>query len=280
MKSTIFKLAILFIATLCFVSCQIQEPQTPPDYTKTGRIMFSFSDRNICFYSNLFDKLLRMNTYIQAADSDKQNVEDSYFESFKIRSKDNKTWYLINSGDTIYTINSDNKPFSSIGSKFSIKRMYCNPITFENTGNNQWNIKTKNINLQDSIIATELNFNCTSDSIPKSFESADFNITGNTKFIVNQYNNQITFSCSITKSFKHLKNSSFCNFNIGACTLTAYNNITLEEGSTQAEFEKLATDMQKIKIIYNNRTQTYTVGYSYNYSYNFDTNYDYYNFRY
>jgi len=280
MKSTIFKLAILFITALCFVSCQIQEPQTPPDYTSTGRIMFNFFDRNICFYSNLFDKLLRMNTYIQAADSDKQNVEDSYFESFKIRSKDNKTWYLINSGDTIYTINSDNKPFSSIGSKFSIKRMYCNPVTFENTGNNQWNLKAGNISLQDSIITTELNFSCSSNSTSKSFESADFEIIGNTKFIVNQYDNRIIFSCSITKSFKHSKNLSFYNFKTGACTLTAYNNSTLEEGSAQTEFENLATDIQKIKIVYNNRTQTYTDGYYYNYSYNFDTNYDYNNFRY
>jgi hypothetical protein len=277
MKSGIIKLAFVLVVLSGLASCQINEPSTAPDYTSTGRVMFEFSDRNISFYSNLFDKLLRMNSYIQAADSDKQSVEDSYFENFKIRTKDNKTWYLINSGDTIYTINSDNKPFSSVGSKFSIKRMYCNPVTFENTGNNQWNLKAMNISLQDSIVATDLNFTCTNSSSPKSFESADFEIAGNTKFVVDQYNTRIIFLCNITKSFKHPKDEYFCVYNNGTCTLTAFDISTLEEGSAQAEFEKLTADTKKLKVVYSGRTNQYTQDYR---IYDFDTDNGYYNFIY
>lgn len=255
-----FKLSVFALLLLIFTACKIDGPDAPADYNQPGKIMFDLSNRNLNFYSNLLDKALKINTYINSPDSLKQQMEDKYLMDFKIRTKNNKDYFLLISGDTIYAINTNNQNLNDPGSCFSINRVHFDTITIANTGKNNWSINESNVGLLYRNFFTSLNFYCADQTMPESFESGNFEITGSFSFVAWRLYPNTLFEFSITEKFIHNANTKFHIFQKGACEISGQNKNSTESETTQANFELLNNQLD-IEIIYKLRTKIYNEGY-------------------
>lgn len=274
MKTAFFKLAILYIV-LALAACGIDEPQEKPDYTLGGKQMFDQAEAHVTLLTNWMDVLLKMNTYIQANEADKIKIEDKYFPNYKIRNSSTNTWSLIQMSDTVCTIYSDGKPFTTAGANWGIEmnnmEMPC-PISCVSA--NKWLINVSNFNISNSVNFDYYNpysnnysiETFTSDSIvfysdnaiPENFSSNNFEVSGKGEFLLENNSQKVKLTYEIDKTLKHVSNSSY-NMCSGKYILLAQDLKSSKNGSGSAEFEIILGNERKIIIEYNGRTQTYPI---------------------
>jgi len=274
MKTAFFKTAIIFIV-LAFVACGIDEPQTKPDYTLGGKQMFDKAETHVKMLTEWMDILLKMNTYIVASDANKVKIEDKYFPNFKIRNSGINTWSLLQMSDTVCTIYTDGKLFTTVGAKWEIQNNNMEiPCPFSCISANKWAMKVSNFNIgrstnYDYYNPYSNNYSIetfTSDSIefycdiatPEDFSSNNFEVSGKGEFLLENNVQKVKLNYMIDKTLKHAANSSY-NMSSGKFNLTAQDLKSTKNGSGSAEFEIILGNERKIVVQYNGRTQTYPI---------------------
>lgn len=275
MKIYFLKLSILYIV-LAFTACGIDEPQTKPDYTLGGKQMFDKAELHVTMLTDWMDVLLKMNTYIESNDADKIKIEDKYFPNYKIRNTAINTWLLIQMNDTVCTIYTDGKAFTTAGANWGIEKKNMEiPCQFSCISANKWAMKVSNFDISKN---TNYNYydyynpysndysleTFTSDSIvfysdnatPEDFSSNNFEVSGEGEFLMENNTQKVKLTYEIDNTLKHDSNASY-NMSSGKYILSAQDMKSSKKGSGSADFEILLGDERKVIIEYNGRTQTY-----------------------
>jgi hypothetical protein len=266
------KKVVLFIwIVIGWSSCGIDEQQPKPDYTKTGKQMFDNTEDHIRMVTDWLDIMLKLNTYIQAADTDKITVEDSFFSEYKIRKSSLNTWSLIHLRDTTYQIIVDGSSFTTSGATWKIKtKNMLTPCVFSCVNSSNWLLNVTDFAIdkltnnefyypystrRTTHITDSLNFNSESTH-PQCYKAYNFKVSGKGEFL--QLNNcqKIQFSYLITQDLKHVTDSYY-NINSGKYSLSAVDLSNFRLATSTAEFETLMGDVRKITIVYEGRTQVY-----------------------
>lgn len=272
-KTKGFKLFIL-VSVFGLTSCGLDEQQIKPDYTLAGMQMFKNTESHLVLTTNWFDILLKMNTYIQAVDSNKLAIEDRYFPKYKIRKTSDHSWSLIQlGGDTVCNFITDANAFTSPGAVWKIKVSgMASPCTFTCVNSTKWALNVINFKINTpyynpdfysynyssattSYLSDSLNFESESSN-PKDFVATNFQVSGKGEYLLSNSEQKVKISFNIEKNLKHLANSVF-NMSSGKYSLSAEDLETAEKGNASAEFETIIGDNKRVTIVYNGRTQTY-----------------------
>ena len=278
MKTNFYKLSILYIV-FAFASCEIEEPQTKPDYTLGGKQMFDRAETHVKMLTDWMDIMLKMNTYILTTDADKQKIEDKYFPNYKIRNAGTNAWSLIQMSDTICTIYTDGKPFTTAGANWGIKKNnMVIPCPISCISANKWATKVTNFALNnnssyyyddfynpysysnnyntETFTTDSIIFNC-EKATPEDFSTNNFEVSGKGEFLLENNTQKVKLTYLIDKKLKHIANSSY-NMSSGKYNLLAQDmKNSKKKAIGSADFEITLGDERTITIEYNGRKQNY-----------------------
>jgi hypothetical protein len=252
-----FSYYILVIVLLFFSACEIDRAELAYGYDHPAKTMFDLSYQNIIFYSNLLDKVLKLNTYINTPDAQKQQVEDKLLPEFKIRTVNKSDYYLLVAGDTAYTINTNNQNINVPQTIFTIKKQkYYDAVTITNIGTNQWHISGSYIKLLGIVYSTNLNFECSDQTPAESFETNNFTITGDCVFSKHMRYPHTDFKYDITDKITHKAKSKFYVFDKGEWNIMGQNENSDVIDTTFSKFTSEGNSLL-VQLLYRSRTTNY-----------------------
>lgn len=252
--------SISLIVFLLFSACEIDTHELPTNYDDPAKTMFDISYQNLALYCNMIDKVLKLNTYINTPEAQKQQIEDKYLFEYKIRTVNNKDYFLLVGGDTAYTIGTNNQNINAPGSSFTIKKQrYYDAVTITNVGTNQWYISGGFIRLLGFVYSTHLNFECTDGTPAESFEGNNFTITGDCTFSKIQYS-YTDFKYDIVDKITHKANSKFYVFDKGEWNIMGQND---NSEVIDTAFSKFTSEGNTLlpELLYRGRTKNYQLHY-------------------
>lgn len=116
-------MSLVVLMMLVCTACETEPAEQRGNVTKRGKLLYDEWDR---FFSShvvddWFDMAFRMNTYYEAADSQKNMIEDSLLVAYKIRQCDS-VWELRINNSVYYRFTFD-KPLSVVGAEWVCERM-------------------------------------------------------------------------------------------------------------------------------------------------------------
>lgn len=100
------KLKIIIVVVVvvlgCYTSCQVSEPFPKQMATYQGQSIYHTWEKAINDCMETYALIgIHLENYIQANDSERVIIEDTYFPYFKIRSSDNKYFWELRHGNTV-----------------------------------------------------------------------------------------------------------------------------------------------------------------------------------
>jgi hypothetical protein len=257
-----FSYSVLVFVFLFFSACEIEREELSTGYDHPAKTMFDLSYQNIVFYSNLMDKVLKLNTYINTPDAQKQQVEDKLLPEFKIRTVNKSDYFLLVAGDTAYTIGTNNQNINVFGSSFTIKKQrYYDSVTISNVGTNQWYISGSYIRLLGIVYSTHLYFECTDQTPAESFETNNFTITGDCTFSKLMLYPRTDFKYDIADKITHKANSKFYVFDKGEWNIMGQNENSDVIDTTFSKFTSEGNTLL-VQLLYRSRTTNYQLQYN------------------
>lgn len=256
-----FSSFVLVFVFLFFSACEIEREELTYGYYHPAKTMFDLSYQNIVFYSNLMDKVLKLNTYINTPDAQKQQIEDKLLPQFKIRTVNKIDYFLLVAGDTAFTINTNNQNLNNADSRFTIKKQkYYDEVTITNVGINQWSISGGYAKLLGLVYSTHLNFECTDQTPAESFETNNFTITGDCTFSKHMQYPLATFKYDIADKITHKANSKFYIFDTGEWNIMGQNDDSDVIDTTFSKFTSEGNTLL-LELLYRNRNSNYQLHY-------------------
>lgn len=254
-------LFVSFILVLGFQSCEIREPESKPDFAKTGKQMFDYSALNVYDMLRYFDKILFLDTYKKTPDSLKYIFVSEYFQQYKIKNSLGNSWDIIRIGnysnDTVYTILTDTISIHSTGAIWKIRESYTdNYAEISCLSDKKWQIKFVGRNTSYWNINTELMLECTDSTNPLMFQSGNFKIIGEGILESEDgFPQHVRVNYQIKDSLSHVQNNWL--FPSGSIDVTAEDLNTNQKESANGRYFIDSKNENKIEITYHGRTQLY-----------------------
>lgn len=254
-------LFVSYILLFGFQSCEIREPETKPDFAKTGKQMFDHSALNIYDMLRDFDEILFLDTYKKTPDSLKYIFVSEYLQQYEIENSLGNQWNIIRIGnysnDTIYTIITDSISIHSTGAIWKIREYNAdNYVVISCLSDRKWRIKFIGTNTFYWNIDTELILECADSSNPLMFQTGNFKITGDGILeSKDEFPQQVRVNYQIKDSLSHVANDWL--FPSGSIDVTAEDLNTNKKESANGRYFIDSENENKIEITYQGRTQLY-----------------------
>ncbi len=251
---------IYFIVSLVLVltSCEIRGPEEKPDFAIPGKQMFGYTEDNLNRMCELFDITLKLNTYIEAPDSLKPDVNQKYLANFTVKSSsDSSIWYLYEGSwsDPVYEVITDSKPLTTEGAVWLLKKYGVDSCSVSCLQKNSWRFIEINSVYYYPGTNADLQFTCTDTLTPHDYYSANYQIEGECNTLLEDYSQDVLIECSTVNPLKH-KADSYYNFSGGSLLLSAQEDEITH--IVTAEYKNVTDYSRTIIMTYDGKSKSYS----------------------